>query len=918
MSEKKWVYLFRELSSFNPQLVKDQENLQRLMGKLGEQQHGLTCVGIPFIPGFFVTTEATAEILYGDEAAWRDTWEQARTALNVVEAEIGRKLGSSSNPLLLTCRSSSGVSTFSKMEPVIGIGLNDRSVKGLAAQVGSEPYAYDMYLRFIWKLGLAIFDIPNDAFYALLEQERIQQECGGLALDEWEDLIVRAKKIFHDHTGEDFPQAPLEQLRLAFRAGFGASQSKRAHFLQRIPGFPIESGDEHIALCFKAMVFGNSGSKSAIGEVFSRCPTSGQNCLSGEYLLNAERPEFRAGKSETRSIELLQQDIPQAYEQLLIICDRLEHEQHCIQKVEFCIENGRIWVLKIKPAPTNLRAALKIAMDMAHQGLISKEEAIQCIAPDRLDEILYPQFDFDILQKNEEESPLLAMGKGASPGVTIGRVYFDADTAEHMANEEKQNVIFARPYFLPEDVHGMLAANGLISEEGGVSSNAAMMARQFIKPYVTDFSAIEMDLQYQEMILNGHIIREGDWVSIDGSTGAVFMGAMKMSQATIEDESNLFKLLSWADQVCSQPEIRMGADGEPTSGLKVWVNADYPNDAWRGRSNCARGLGLCHSENMLFEMDLLPIMQRMILSNSEEERRGNLDLLLPSQINHYEEMFEAMDGQPIVIQLLNTPLIDFLPDAQELLEDIITMRVKGESEGLTEKELLLVRINALKESNPLLGVRGARLAVMMPEIVESQVQAIFEAAANVMLKKVKPFPRILIPMAGHSSELKYILPKLKYIAQSVMDERDVEIPCEFGVLVEIPRGAVVAAKLAREVSFFSFDLTELTQHALGLSKVDAERKFLPKYLDQRIFDKDPFKSLDLEGVGEMMKAAVCAARFANPGLEIGAFGDQVLDQATVDFLHDIGVTYISVPVLELSRARLLVAHAAVRPAAQKR
>jgi pyruvate, orthophosphate dikinase len=503
-------------------------------------------------------------------------------------------------------------------------------------------------------------------------------------------------------------------------------------------------------------------------------------------------------------------------------------------------------------------------------------------------------------------------GVNASPGAAVGQIYFDADTAERMAKEEKQDVIMVRPFTKPDDVHGMLAAKGILTSEGGATSHAAVVARQFGVPCIVGASAIKIDLEKRQMTANGQVVKEGDWISVDGTTGEVFLGRLDVSVPDLEEQTDLLTLLTWADEVCSTPGIRQAPEGWPTTGLQVWANADYPADARRARTYGAQGIGLCRTEHMFFEPERLPIVQRMILAGTSEARTTALNELLPSQRSDFEGLFEAMDGLPVIIRLIDPPLHEFLPLQDELFEEVITMRVKGETEGLAEKEEILNTVRDLHESNPMMGLRGIRLSIMMPEIVEMQVRAIFEAAANVTLKGFHAKPEVMIPLTGHVNEMNVIQPRLEEIAKDVMDTKGVNFPYKFGTMIEIPRAAVTADEIAAVAEFFSFGTNDLTQMTFGYSRDDAERNFLVKYVEDGILPKNPFQTIDRDGVGRLMDIAVKDGRKQRVDLEVGICGEHGGDPNSIEFCHMIGNNYVSCSPFRVPVARLAAAHAALK------
>jgi len=654
------------------------------------------------------------------------------------------------------------------------------------------------------------------------------------------------------------------------------------------------------------------GWTSGTGVAFTRDPSSGEKKLYGDYLLNAQGEDVVAGIRNTEKIDKLAEEMPEVYQQFLDICNKLEKHYKEMQDVEFTIENGKLWMLQTRNGKRTAKAAVKIAVDMANEGLITKEEAVLRVTPENVDTLLHPQFDPKAKEAAQKEGKLYATGVNASPGAAVGRVYFDADTAEQKAKEEGQDVIMVRPFTKPDDVHGMLAAKGILTSEGGATSHAAVVARQFGVPCVVGAASIRINLDKRYMEAGGVRVEEGDWISVDGTTGEVFIGQIPTSTPNLEEQTDLLTLLKWADEICATPGIRKGPQGWPTTGLQVWTNADYPKDARRARQYGAVGIGLCRTEHMFFEPERLPVVQRMILAETSEERKAALDELLPSQRSDFEGLFEAMDGYPVIIRLIDPPLHEFLPSEESLLEEVITMRVKGETEGLAEKEKLLAKVRAMHESNPMMGLRGVRLSIYMPEIVEMQVRAIFEAAANMAKKGVVVKPEVMIPLTGTVKELEWIQPRLERIAKQVMEEKGITFEYKFGTMIEIPRAAVTAGEIAKLAQFFSFGTNDLTQMTFGYSRDDAERNFLVKYVEEGILPKNPFQTLDREGVGRLMKMCIEEGRATRPDLEVGICGEHGGDPSSIEFCHIVGNNYVSCSPFRVPVARLAAAHAALK------
>ncbi len=572
------------------------------------------------------------------------------------------------------------------------------------------------------------------------------------------------------------------------------------------------------------------------------------------------------------------------------------------------------------------RAAVKVAVDMVNEGLITKEEAILRVTPDNVDTLLHPKFSPEIKAKAKKDGRFYASGVNASPGAAVGQIYFDADTTEEMAKEHKQDVIMVRPFTKPDDVHGMLSAKGILTSEGGATSHAAVVARQFGVPCVVGASMIQIDLDKRTMVVDGHLLHEGDWVSVDGSTGEVFTGKLDMTTPSLEEQTELMTLLGWADEACKKPGVRQSPEGWPTVGLQVWANADYPKDARRARAYGAVGIGLCRTEHMFFETERLPIVQRMILSKNEEVRKAALDELLPYQRADFDGLFEAMDGYPVIIRLIDPPLHEFLPGEKELWEKLVSLRVANlsnyslgrvESKEIAETEKMLAAVETMHESNPMMGMRGVRLSISIPLIVEMQVRAIFEAAADCTKRGIKAKPEVMIPLTGHINELKWIQPRLVRIAKAVMQEKGVEFPYKFGTMLEIPRAAVTADEIATVAEFFSFGTNDLTQMTFGYSRDDAERNFLVKYVEEGILPKNPFQTIDREGVGKLMQIAVSAGRKTRTTLEVGICGEHGGDPNSIEFCHMIGQNYVSCSPFRVPVARLAAAQAALKHASDK-
>ncbi len=914
MTAKKWVYLFDEVDQAEKYTNGDWDKVRGLLGGKGANLAEMTRIGVPVPPFFTVTTEACNAYLAGGSKFPGGMWDQMISALKKVEEKADKKFGDPKNPLLVSCRSGAKFSMPGMMDTVLNIGLNDETAKGMVALTGNERFVYDSYRRLVQMFGSVVLGMPDEAFEDVLEdykKEKAARQDTDLTAENLKELTEKFKAVVRKHQGFDFPQDPLKQMELATEAVFRSWNGKRAIDYRRATNIPDDLGT---AVNIVAMVFGNMGWDSGTGVAFTRNPSNGESKMYGEYLLNAQGEDVVAGIRNTEKIEDLGKAIPEAYKQFMEITANLEKHYKDMQDVEFTIERGRLWMLQTRNGKRTALSAVKIAVDMANEGLIKKDEAILRVTPEQVDTLLHPQFDGETKKAARKEGKLYSSGVNASPGAAVGQVYFDADTAEKMGKEHKQDVIMVRPFTKPDDVHGMLAAKGILTSEGGATSHAAVVARQFGVPCIVGASTVKIDMEKRVMECNSSIVKEGDWISLDGTTGEVFLGKLNLTAPSLEEQTDLLTLLSWADEVCARPGLRKFPDQWPTRGLQVWANADYPKDAQRARSYGAVGIGLCRTEHMFFEQERLPIVQRMILANTSAERTLALNELLPHQRADFEGLFESMSGYPVIIRLIDPPLHEFLPSEETLLEEVITMRVKGETKGLPEKESLLASVRGMHESNPMMGLRGIRLSIVMPEIVEMQVRAIFEAAANIKIKGLDPRPEVMIPLTGHVNELKLIQPRLVEIAKKVMEEKKVNFHYKFGTMIEIPRAAVTSTEIAEVAEFYSFGTNDLTQMTFGYSRDDAERGFLVKYIETGILAKNPFQTIDREGVGRLMRIAIEDGRKARPTLEVGICGEHGGDPDSIEFCHLVGNNYVSCSPFRVPIARLAAAHAALKHA----
>jgi pyruvate,orthophosphate dikinase len=945
MTEKKWVYLFNEVEEAE-KYAGSWDGVRGLLGGKGANLAEMTRIGVPVPPGFTITTEAC--IAYQDDQQFPEgMWDQALEALKVVEKQADKKFGDPSNPLLVSCRSGAKMSMPGMMDTVLNLGLNDETAEGMVKLTENERFVYDSYRRLIQMFGSVVLGIPDESFEEVLDEFKEKKGAEAdtdLEAEDLKELTEKFKVVVKDAKGFDFPQDPIKQLELATKAVFDSWNAKRAIDYRRRANIPDDLGT---AVNIVTMVFGNMGWDSGTGVAFTRDPGTGEETLFGEYLLNAQGEDVVAGIRNTKPIREMKDDLPGVFKQFQDITQKLEKHYEDMQDVEFTIENGKLWMLQTRTGKRTAKAAIKIAVEMANEGLIEKQTAVMRVEPDQVNQMLHPQFDSGTVEEARQEGKLFATGVNASPGAAVGQVYFDADTAEKMAEEEGQDVIMVRPFTKPDDVHGMLSSRGILTSEGGATSHAAVVARQFGVPCVVGASMMTIDLEKREMTSNGKTVKEGEWISLDGGSGEAYLGKLELTTPDLKEQKELMTLLSWSDDIAR---------------LQVWANADYPADARRARSFGAKGIGLCRTEHMFFEQERLPFVQQMILNAEEaqnlinnverlegfletgkvdgqkmrEQTRkeieaqlaeakkaleaskavkayyGALDKLLPSQRSDFYGLFEAMDGLPVIIRLIDPPLHEFLPSQEELLVEVTKMRAKGETKGLEEKETLLNAVEKLHESNPMMGLRGIRLGIVFPDIMRMQVRAIFEAASDAANKGIDVKPEIMIPLTGHVNELKKVQPELEAIAKKVMKEKGVEFSYKFGTMIEIPRAALTAAEIAEVAEFFSFGTNDLTQMTFGYSRDDAERNFLITYVDEGILPQNPFQVLDRKGVGRLMDIAVSEGRKVRPELEVGICGEHGGEPSSIEFCHLVGNNYVSCSPFRVPVARLAAAQAKLK------
>lgn len=876
---KKWVYLFDE----------GDPNDRALLGGKGAGLAQMTQAGLPVPPGFTVTTEACNAYYDNNQQFPEGMWEQVLEALKEVEKRTGKKFGDPSNPLLVSVRSGAKFSMPGMMDTVLNLGINDEVAKGLINLTQNERFVYDAYRRFIQMFGKIVLGIPGELFDKAFEEykEKVGAKLDtDLTAEHLKEIVSIFKDIVRKETGSDFPQDPLEQLRLAIAAVFRSWNNKRAIDYRNYHKIPHNLGT---AVNIVTMVFGNMGFDSGTGVAFTRDPATGEKRFFGEFLFNAQGEDVVAGIRTPVKIEELKEKMPAIYDQLLDIAKKLENYYRDMQDIEFTVERGKLWMLQTRSGKRTAQAAVKIAVDMAEEGIISKEEAVLRVEPNQINQLLHRQID------PSAKVTVIAKGLNASPGAATGKAVFDAERAKEWAKDGVK-VILVRPETNPDDVGGMLVSEGILTARGGATSHAAVVARGIGKPCVVGAESIKIDLDKRLFNVNSYTVKEGDVITINGSTGEVILGEVPLIEPELTPE--LQKLLSWADSF---------------KKLQNWANADYPRDAQKAKEYGAQGIGLCRTEHMFFEADRLPIVRQMILARTPEERKSALDKLLPIQKEDFKGILKVMDGLPVIIRLLDPPLHEFLPRYEELLAEVVELRVTGKDpKALAEKEEMLKRVEEMREANPMLGLRGCRLGITRPEINEMQVRAIFEAACELKKEGYNPKPEVMIPLVGHVNELKVVRDQLEAVAKKVMEEQGVTVDYKFGTMIEVPRAALTAGEIAEYAQFFSFGTNDLTQMTFGYSRDDAEGKFLFVYLEKGILPADPFQTLDIKGVGRLMEMAVKEGRATRPDLEIGICGEHGGDPDSIMFAHEIGLNYVSCSPFRVPVARLAAAHAALK------
>ena len=887
---RRWVYLFADGKA------EGNAKMRALLGGKGAGLAEMTNAGLPVPPGFTITTAACNAYFKGGRKLPPGLWDQVERGLAAVERSTKKRLGDPRDPLLVSVRSGAAMSMPGMMDTVLNLGLNDQSRQGLATLTKNERFAWDAYRRFISMFGRIVLDIPAEKFDAALERRKHARSAKSdteLDAKDLAGLVDEFKAIVKKETGKPFPTEPHDQLRLAVEAVFGSWFGPRAKDYRK--QFKI-SDDLGTACSVMTMVFGNMGDGSGTGVAFTRDPNTGEKKLYGEYLMNAQGEDVVAGIRTPSKINQLKRDMPKAYAEFQKIAQRLERHYRDSQDLEFTIERGKLFMLQTRSAKRTARAAVKMATDMVMEKLITRDEAIQRVDPLQVEQLLVPGFDQAAVERARKEGRFLAKGLNASPGAATGRAVFDADRAVALKGQ-KQLVVLVRPETSPDDFHGMIAATGILTARGGSTSHAAVVARGLGLPCVAGCAELSIDLGKREMRVGKAVIKEGDPISIDGTTGDVFTGELPTNPPNYEKETELIELLSWADK-----RRRLG----------VWVNADTPGECIEARKLGAEGVGLARTEHMFRQAERLPHVQDMIMADTEAGRKAALAKLLPFQQGDFREMYKAMDGLSVVIRLIDPPLHEFLREFADVDIEIAVAEATGkDGPEIEQKRKIWRRLEQIHEDNPMLGLRGCRLLLVYPEILEMQIRAILGAAADSAEKGVSAKPEIMMPLVGTMGELDRLRDQVMSVAAAVEKERGRKIPFKFGTMIEIPRACIIADQIAAKTEFFSFGTNDLTQTVLGISRDDAQKSFLTKYVEQKIIPDDPFQVIDRGGVGEMMKMGVDRGRRTKPDLKIGICGEHAGETSSVAFCHQIGLTYVSPSTYRVPVARLAAAQAAL-------
>ena len=869
----KYVYSFNEGS----------KEMKSLLGGKGANLAEMTKIGLPVPPGFTITTQACNDYYENNKTIKQDVVKEIEVKLSSLEKDLGKVLGSEENPLLVSVRSGAVISMPGMMDTILNLGLNDKTVIALAKATNNERFAYDSYRRFIQMFSDVAMEVPKYKFENVLDNYKEENNFKfdtDLTCEHLKSIVEEYKAIYKKEVGEDFPQDPKKQLMLAVEAVFKSWNNPRAIVYRRLNDIDNNLGT---AVNIQSMVFGNMGDTSGTGVAFTRDPATGENKLLGEYLINAQGEDVVAGIRTPQPIDTLKEVMPEIYKQFIDTVKTLEHHYKDMQDVEFTIENGRLFFLQTRNGKRTAASAINVAVDLVEEGLITKEEAIMRIEPKQLDQLLHPKFE----DKALKEATVLTKGLPASPGAGSGKIYFSAEDALE-ASKTGEKVILVRQETSPEDIEGMVCSEGILTARGGMTSHAAVVARGMGKCCVAGCGEIKVDEAAKEVRKDDLVLKEGDFISLDGSTGIVYLGDVAKSKAAMT--GNFEKLMNWVDE---------------TRNMKVRTNADNPRDAKAAVDFGAEGIGLCRTEHMFFDEDRIPAVRKMILSNTVEDRVEALDKLLPMQQQDFVDIYKVMGDRPVNIRLLDPPLDEFLPHDDETINEL------AKDMNIPAKEIRK-RIVDLSEFNPMLGHRGCRLAVTYPEIAVMQTKAIINAAIEVNKYGLNVQPEIMIPLVGAINEFRNVKNTIVETANKIIEENNVDLKYTVGTMIEIPRACLIADEIAREADFFSFGTNDLTQMTFGYSRDDAG-KFLNEYVDKEILEKDPFQTLDQDGVGKLVKmAATLARQEKGDNIKLGICGEHGGDPSSVEFCYKTGLNYVSCSPYRIPIARLAAAQATIK------
>jgi pyruvate,orthophosphate dikinase len=899
----KWVYAFDELSQAEKDTGGSWDKVRALLGGKGSGLADMTRAGVPVPPGFTITTRACNACIAERGTFPAGMWDQVLEAIVAMEQKTGKGFGDPLNPLLVSVRSGAKFSMPGMMDTVLNLGMNDDIAESMAAHTGNPRFVYDAYRRLIQMFGSVVMGMPDEVFeYCLTDTKKSRGVKSDVELnaDDWKQITRQFEEFYRRHVGADFPSDPLKQLECAIEAVFKSWNGKRAVDYRNAAGIAHDLGT---AVNIQMMVFGNISPNSGTGVAFTRDPSTGERILFGDFLMNAQGEDVVAGIRTPEPIGRLEAENPALYRQFADIAGRLEDHYRNMQDVEFTIENGTLWMLQTRDGKRTARAAVRIVVEMVEEGLLSREEALMRISPSHVLQLLHPQFDPNEKFVAGKTDRLIAKGVNASPGAAVGIVAFDADLAEKWGKAGK-SVILVRPETKPDDVHGMLASKGILTSRGGATSHAAVVARQFGVPCICGAETLDIDVQARVFKVGKLTIHEGNTISIDGGTGEVFTGEIKRIEPDFARELHLRKLLSWADEY-----RRLG----------VYANADYPADARRAREYGAEGIGLCRTEHMFFQEERLPVVQAMILAepNSEAEQQ-QLTILQQFQFDDFYGIFKAMEGHPVIIRLLDPPLHEFMPTHEHLALHAAGLRLMGDRPNeLHRVEQLMTAVEGLQEFNPMLGLRGSRLGITRPAISEMQVRALFDAACKLTLEGVAVHPEIMVAVTNHANEVKFMRNLIERVAQEVMQRTGAKLIYKVGTMIELPRAAIIADQMAEYSEFFSFGTNDLTQTTFGISRDDAEGKFLLYYVEHGLLPENPFQVLDEDGVGYLIKLAIEKGRRIRPELEVGICGEHGGDPKSIEFCHRANLNYVSCSPFRVPVARLAAAQAVLKEQSAK-